>query len=243
MAARPDSRVSRPTLAEADIERIRRERYQPRPTQWDYVHLDGLRRAIAETLPTLPITNGPVLDLYCGTQPYRELIPWRPVWGFDIDRHFGRADVIGALPLPFADATFSLVFCTQALHLTDDPAAVVREAARVLSPGGYVAVTVPHIFRREIPAERKYSASQLRQIFSGWREMQVIGIGGVGTGLGFFPASIAGAAARHSSLVRRILPAVALAMNGTSLALDKALSSLARRWPASFMLITRRPRS
>jgi SAM-dependent methyltransferase len=227
-------------LAEAEIERIRRERRIPRPTQWDYLHLAGLQRGIAEVIDRLPVAHGPVLDLYCGTQPYREMIPWRPVWGFDIDRHFGRADVIGSLPLPFADGVFSLVLCTQALYLTDDPTATVPEMLRVLAPGGYAVVTVPHIFRREIPAERKYTASQLRELFAGWQETQVIGIGGLGTGLAYVPGSLAGAAARRSWLVRRMLPAVALAINGAGMALEIVLRPLARRWPASFIVVARR---
>jgi SAM-dependent methyltransferase len=219
--------MNRPTLPERVVERIRHERYAPRSTQWDYLHLEGLRRGIARALGTLPIACGPVLDLYCGTQPYREMIPWRPVWGYDIDRHFGRADVIGSLSLPFADETFAVVLCTQALHLVDDPPATVREMRRVLAPNGYVVVTIPHIFRREIPAERKYSASGLRELFAGWRELRVDGVGGLGAGIAFFPGSLAGAAARHSSLARRMLPAVALAINGTGVPLDAALRPLA----------------
>ncbi|HEX6536104.1 MAG TPA: methyltransferase domain-containing protein [Gemmatimonadaceae bacterium] len=233
--------MSRPPLPEREIERIRRERRAPRPTQWDYLHLAGLRHAITEAFGALPIARGPVLDLYCGTKPYLELIPWRPVWGFDIDRHFGRADAIGSLPLPFADGAFSLVFCTQALHLTDDPSAVVPEIRRVLARDGWVVVTVPHIFRREIPAERKYGTSELAALFTGWERIRVVGIGGPGTGLTFYPGSLAGAAARHSSLVRRILPAFALALSGTGIALEAALHPFARRWPASLLLMARRP--
>lgn len=233
--------MNRPPLSEGEIERIRRERRAPRPTQWDYLHLAGLRRAITGALGELPIRGGPVLDLYCGTQPYRELIPWRPVWGLDVDRHFGRADVLGTLPLPFADGAFSLVLCTQALYLTDDPAAVVMEIRRVLGEGGWAIVTVPHIFRREIPAERKYGVSDLAALFAGWERVRVLGIGGPGTGLAYFPGSLAGAAARRSSLARRLLPAVALAINGAGAALEVALQALARRWPASLILMAQRP--
>jgi len=47
------------------------------------------------------------------------------------------------LRLPFADATFDRVICSEVLeHLADDRAAMA-ELARVLRPGGTMAVTVP----------------------------------------------------------------------------------------------------
>jgi len=48
-----------------------------------------------------------------------------------------------ALALPFADATFDRVIASEVLeHIPDDTAAM-RELARVLRPGGMMAVTVP----------------------------------------------------------------------------------------------------
>jgi SAM-dependent methyltransferase len=48
-----------------------------------------------------------------------------------------------ALALPFADATFDRVIASEVLeHIPDDTAAM-RELARVLRPGGTMAVTVP----------------------------------------------------------------------------------------------------
>jgi len=43
-------------------------------------------------------------------------------------------------PLPFADASFSLVMCSAAIHHFERPAAVFREMARVCRPGGRIAI-------------------------------------------------------------------------------------------------------
>ena len=230
--------VGRVPLSERTVERIRRERYAPRFTQCDYLHLRDLQRALGQALASVAPPAGPVLDVYCGTQPYRDLISARRVWGLDLDRHFGRTDVAGTVPLPFRDGSFALVLCTQALHLVDDPAAAVREMGRVLSGGGRVIVTVPHIFRREIPTERKLSAEQLRALFAGW-DVVVIGFGGLGSALAYFPASLANGAARRWPVLRAVLPLLALLLNATAGLLDFVLRPLARRWPASWIVVAK----
>ncbi len=51
-----------------------------------------------------------------------------------------------ALALPFADGTFDRVICSEVLeHIPDDRAALA-ELARVLRPGGTMAITVPRFF-------------------------------------------------------------------------------------------------
>lgn len=47
-----------------------------------------------------------------------------------------------ATDLPFADATFDAAFSINSLHLWGDPRAGLAEIARVLKPGGTVAVTL-----------------------------------------------------------------------------------------------------
>jgi SAM-dependent methyltransferase len=46
--------------------------------------------------------------------------------------------------LPFPDASFDLVFSSTVLEHTDDPSAVLREAVRVLKPGGYMQFVFPN---------------------------------------------------------------------------------------------------
>ena len=235
--------MNRAPLPDRVVERIRRERYAPRITQMDWLHLAGLRRALLDAFAELPVRDGPVLDLYCGTQPYRELLPWGPVWGLDLDRHFGRADVLGTVPLPFRDGAFQVALCTQALHLVDDPPATARELRRVLAPGGWAVVTVPHVFRREIPAERRLGAADLRELFAGWAAVQVRGFGAAGSAATYFPAGLAHGAARRWPPLRRLLPPAALAMNLAGLVLETVSTPVARRWPASFIVLAQRPAS
>ena len=45
--------------------------------------------------------------------------------------------------LPFRDGSFDGVVCSEVLEHVDDDASVVREIARVLTPGGIAALTVP----------------------------------------------------------------------------------------------------
>lgn len=228
--------MDRPRLSEAAIERIRRERYAPRVTQCDYLHLSELKLALAGVFAALPERTGPVLDLFCGTQPYRDMVPFSPVWGFDVDSHFGRADVVGGNPLPFADGTFSLVLCTQALHLVDDPAAAVLEMARVLQPGGTAIVTVPHIFRKEIPQERRLSREQMEVLFTSWHT-RIDGFGSRTSAAMYAVAGIQGALARRWAVLRLLGLPVALIANGFSLVLAPFAKRQLRPFHASWMLV------
>ena len=230
--------MMRSPLSAMTVARIRRERYEPRVTQCDYLHLRDLRTALVTALAELKPVPGPALDLYCGTQPYREFIPASPVWGLDLDRHFGRANVSGNLPLPFADKVFSLILCSQALHLVDDPAATVGEMARVLKPGGLAVITVPRMFLREIPQERAYSDHDIRRLFVGW-STSISGFGGLGSALALWPGSLLNRAARHWWFPRFVLPVPAILLNIVGTLIDIGARALGRPENASWIAVCR----
>jgi SAM-dependent methyltransferase len=50
----------------------------------------------------------------------------------------------GALRLPFADASFDAVILSEVIEHVPDDVAALREAGRVVRPGGAVLITVPH---------------------------------------------------------------------------------------------------
>jgi SAM-dependent methyltransferase len=185
--------------------------------------------------------RGPVLDLFCGTKPYLELIPWRPLWGVDLDDHFGRADVLGTLPLPFRDGAFGIVFCSQALYLVDDPVGTVQEIARVLRPDGHAIVTIPHLFWAEGDFERHWSREDLRVLFARWEDVRILGIDGPGAALAFFLGRLAMLTARRWRPFEAAFTPGIVTLNGICRVLDIVARPLHRRWPHSLVLVARRP--
>lgn len=116
-------------------------------------------RAILRELPLTPTMR--VLDLACGDGFYTRRIaerlgPGGHVTGADINlaylsrareeasrqRGLARIDFVTASfdQLPFRDDTFDLVWCAQSLYSLPDPEIAIRHMARVLRPGGIVAV-------------------------------------------------------------------------------------------------------
>jgi len=74
--------------------------------------------------------------------------------------------------LPFADASFDLVCMFDAIEHIEDDRAVMREVARVLTPGGLILVTVPayqFLYAnndRVAQHVRRYRRTQLRELFA-----------------------------------------------------------------------------
>lgn len=115
---------------------------------------DHVRRALAAVVPR----GGALLDAGCGTGGLiRRLAPARPDWrwtGIDLSPvacEFARGRVGAGVEicegsvtqLPFVESTFDAVVSADVLYHVDDDGAALREAFRVLKPGGVLTINVP----------------------------------------------------------------------------------------------------
>lgn len=101
-------------------------------------------------------TRGTLLDVGCGAQPYRRLIPPQTTYiGLDTEEsqsNFGYSmpDVRRIAPdgrWPVDDRWADVVLATETLEHVENPEAFLRQAYRCLRPGGRLILTVPFAAR------------------------------------------------------------------------------------------------
>jgi SAM-dependent methyltransferase len=67
------------------------------------------------------------------------------VTSIDVEKLFDRASVVDAdKPLPYSDASFDLLWCSEVIEHLDNPALSLAEFRRVLRPGGVMVLTTPN---------------------------------------------------------------------------------------------------
>lgn len=151
-----------------------RQLFHPGPLGWlvnpFYFARRGLRAGMVGFFPHL---QGRVLDVGCGRKPYRHLVPAEEYLGVDIDtpvtRELAAADVYyDGRRLPFTDASFDAVICSQVLEHVFTPGDFLAEIRRVLRPGGRLLLTTPFAWdEHEQPHDfARYSSFGLRALLA-----------------------------------------------------------------------------
>lgn len=113
-----------------------------------YFARKGLVSAISELAHGI---HGDLLDIGCGTEPYRRLFNVQSYTGLDIDsplsRERGIADQLyDGKNFPYADCTYDSAICNQVLEHVFDPKGFLSEIYRVLKPGGQLLLSVPFVW-------------------------------------------------------------------------------------------------
>ncbi len=133
-----------------------------------YLARRELRREIEKASTAL---QSPLLDIGCGSKPYRDLFSFDGYIGVDIASETTkaqmRADVFyDGRRFPFRDGQFNSVLCNQVLEHVFTPDEFIREIRRVLAPGGRLLLTVPFVWdEHEQPFDyARYSSFGLKNL-------------------------------------------------------------------------------
>lgn len=118
-----------------------------------------IRRALfKEIKKQAPLLSGKLMDFGCGRKPYENLFTVSEYIGVDIqttghDHRNSRIDVFyDGNTVPFPDATFDAIFCSEVLEHIFNPDEILQELQRVLKPGGSILLTVPFCWNEhEVP--------------------------------------------------------------------------------------------
>jgi SAM-dependent methyltransferase len=236
------------------VARMRGTRRHPRPTQFDYLHVRRLVDDLAAALARVGDGAEDVLDVFCGTRPYDDLLPPSArIIGLDIpDNPYGVADVVSAEFLPFPDASFDLVMCVEGFHYVADPQEGVTEIGRVLRDGGHALISVPLVWEYDRTVlEHRFTGPSLERLFAGWEDVAVIENGGRAVAWATLSGLIASMGEWHVPerfRLRRVArPAFAglyLLLNGVGFVLDRAECRFGRSTmtlPMNLLVTARRP--
>jgi SAM-dependent methyltransferase len=177
--------------------------------------------------------------------------PGARVVGYDIDDHYGVADVVGGEFLPFDDASFDLAICIEGFFYIEDQAHGAAEIRRVLRPGGIAVITVPQIWQYERDVfEHRYTEPSLRAVFSDWDDVRVVENGGIVVSWALLSGILLETAASASPrplrpLVRLVVTPLTALVNLVGGFLDRIerqrLADASGRMPANLALVARAP--
>jgi SAM-dependent methyltransferase len=192
-------------------------RLHPFPWQADYIQLRALRIQIASRLVArFPDTHRlSVLDVGCSDRPYEPLLACYQTRYVGLDTNPGeRVDVVGdAEALPFNDASFDCILCTQVLQYTRRPERAVAELRRVLRPGGMLFLSTHGVaFEDRDGGDRwrftRFGLHTLMERAGTWDTIEVLPAGGVTCAANYLISGQLQSAAHRAGIPWLIAPLV-----------------------------------
>src|SRR6266852_7390538 len=133
------------------VQRESRERLHPSLKNPNWLVLRHRRLIFEAGLDRLLGSALCVLDIGGRLQPYRPLLGTRTKRYVAMDLQMTPLVNVGAAAeaLPFRDAQFDFVICTQVFEYLPDPRLAVAEIKRVLRQGGVLFLSAPSVFLRD----------------------------------------------------------------------------------------------
>ena len=167
------------------VQRESRARLYPSLRNPNWLILRRRRQIFEAGLHRLPGSDLCVLDIGGRLQPYRPLLGTRTKNYVAVDLHMTPLVNVGAAAeaLPFRDAQFDFVICTQVFEYLPDPRLAVAEIKRVLRRGGVLFLSAPSVFLRDNDKECwRFLPEGLRQLLREFETVEVIPEGNSLTG-------------------------------------------------------------
>ena len=119
-------------------------------------------------------SNETILDIGSGGSSYERYFPNRLT--VDIDPARQPEIIADAHELPFEDASFNRILCTEVLEHLTDPARAIAEMHRVLKPGGLLLLTTRFVYPlHDAPHDYfRYTRFGLAHLFREWHDVQIM---------------------------------------------------------------------
>jgi len=115
--------------------------------------------------------RGNLIDIGCGSMPYKEIFNVDSYTGLDIDSSIAREraiadDFYDGKNFPYKNQVFDSALCNQVLEHVFNPDEFLHEINRVLKPGGRLLLTVPFVWdEHEQPYDyARYSSFGLKAL-------------------------------------------------------------------------------
>lgn len=193
--------------------------------------------------------NGRLLDIGCGSKPYREMLaPY-------VEEHVGidheetahdktQIDLYGsAYHLPVNDSSFDSALCTAVLEHLEEPEVALRECLRVLRPGGYAVYTVPFIWHlHEEPRDfYRFSKYGLKYLFEkvGFQIVEIKPLSGFWVTFGQLLVYNLYRFNRGPLRWFRIMDAIGMLIQFVAYGLDRI--DRAEQWTWMYLVVARKP--
>lgn len=130
------------------------------------------RELYLQMVAMAPKIEGRILDVGCGSKPYRKLFPPGENYiGLEFDTPESRAAnyadyFYNGNAFPFVASSFDGVICNQVLEHVFNPDQFLQEIFRVLKPGGKLLLSVPFVWDEHLqPMDyARYSSFGLRSL-------------------------------------------------------------------------------